>query len=85
MCIADVALTRFLEEPLIPDEQDEVTRLILDEHDANAFAAISDLTVGGLRDWLLSYRLLSASDESPVQGLREASLRRETACASGTG
>ena len=55
MCLADVALTQFLEEPLIPYEQDEVTRLILDEHDRNAFAAISDLTVGGLRDWLLSY------------------------------
>jgi ethanolamine ammonia-lyase large subunit len=55
MCLADVALARFLEEPLIPYEQDEVTRLILDGHDKSAFAAISNLTVGGLRDWLLSY------------------------------
>jgi len=55
MCLANVALTHFLEEPLIPYEDEEVTRLILDGHDRNALAAISDLTVGGLRDWLLSY------------------------------
>jgi len=55
MCLADVALTRFLEEPLIPYEHDEVTRLIFDEHDKSAFVPVSDLTVGGLRDWLLSY------------------------------
>src|ERR1035437_1202120 len=55
LCLADVALLQFLEEPLIPYEQDEVTRLILDGHDRSAFAAIRDLTVGGLRDWLLSY------------------------------
>jgi ethanolamine ammonia-lyase large subunit len=55
LCLADVPLTRFLEEPLIPYEHDEVTRLIFDEHDKGAFAPIRDLTVGGLRDWLLSY------------------------------
>jgi ethanolamine ammonia-lyase large subunit len=60
MCLADVALTQFLEEPLIPYERDEVTRLIFDEHNKSAFAAISDLTVGGLRDWLLSYDTDSA-------------------------
>ena len=55
LCLADVPLTRFLEEPLIPYEHDEVTRLIFDEQDKGAFAPISDLTVGGLREWLLSY------------------------------
>jgi len=39
---------------VIPYEADEVTRLILDTHDAAAFAPIRHLTVGGLRDWLLS-------------------------------
>jgi ethanolamine ammonia-lyase large subunit len=53
--LADLPLTRFLEEPLVPYEIDEVTRLIMDSHDAGAFAAIRHLTVGGLRDWLLSY------------------------------
>jgi ethanolamine ammonia-lyase large subunit len=53
--LADLPLTHFLQEPLIPYETDEVTRLIMDSHDAAAFAPIRHLTVGGLRDWLLSY------------------------------
>ncbi|OQS48308.1 ethanolamine ammonia-lyase subunit EutB [Chromobacterium violaceum] len=54
MCLADLPLTAFLNQAVIPYEEDEVTRLILDSHDQAAFAAISHLTVGGLRDWLLS-------------------------------
>lgn len=54
MTLADVPLSRFLEDALIPYEDDEVTRLILDEHDKAAFAPISHLTVGSFRDWLLS-------------------------------
>ncbi|QND86630.1 Ethanolamine ammonia-lyase heavy subunit [Chromobacterium vaccinii] len=54
MCLADLPLTVFLNQALIPYEEDEVTRLILDSHDAAAFAAVAHLTVGGLRDWLLS-------------------------------
>lgn len=54
MCLSDVPLKRFLEEPLIPYEADEVTRLIIDTHDAAAFAPISHLTVGDFRNWLLS-------------------------------
>ena len=52
--LADLPLARFLEEAVIPYEADEVTRLILDSHDRAAFAAVSTLTVGGLREWLLS-------------------------------
>jgi ethanolamine ammonia-lyase large subunit len=52
--LADVPLRNFLHEALIPYEQDEVTRLILDTHDAVAFAPISHFTVGQLRDWLVS-------------------------------
>jgi ethanolamine ammonia-lyase large subunit len=52
--LADVPLRRFLEEPLIPPEQDEVSRLILDTHDAAAFAPVAALTVGEFREWLLS-------------------------------
>ncbi|ATP27913.1 ethanolamine ammonia lyase large subunit [Chromobacterium violaceum] len=54
MCLADLPLTAFLNQAVIPYEEDEVTRLILDSHDQAAFAAVSHLTVGGLRDWLLS-------------------------------
>ena len=52
--LADLPLTIFLTETVIPYEQDDVTRLILDTHDRAAFAPIAHLTVGGLRDWLLS-------------------------------
>jgi ethanolamine ammonia-lyase large subunit len=54
IALADVPLKQFLNEAIIPYEDDEVTRLIVDSHDASAFAAISSLTVGGFRDWLLS-------------------------------
>jgi ethanolamine ammonia-lyase large subunit len=54
MQLADVPLRRFLDEPIIPYEQDEVTRLICDSHDAAAFAPVAHLTVGEFRDWLLS-------------------------------
>ncbi|GAA5235362.1 ethanolamine ammonia-lyase subunit EutB [Verticiella sediminum] len=53
LALADVALTTFLDEAVIPYETDEVTRLIVDSHDAAAFAPVRHLTVGGLRDWLL--------------------------------
>ena len=54
MTLADVPLQHFLNEPLIPYDDDEVTRLILDTHDRDAFAEIAHLTVGEFRDWLLS-------------------------------
>jgi ethanolamine ammonia-lyase large subunit len=52
--LADAPLTHFLEEQVIAYEEDEVTRLIMDTHDATAFAPVRSLTVGELRDWLLS-------------------------------
>ena len=55
ICLADIPLKLFLEEPLIPYEIDEVTRLIVDEHDSQAFAPIASLTVGQFREWLLRY------------------------------
>jgi ethanolamine ammonia-lyase large subunit len=54
MKLADVPLQAFLDEPIIPYEQDEVTRLICDSHDGAAFTAVRHLTVGEFRDWLLS-------------------------------
>lgn len=52
--LADLPLAHFLNEQVVPYESDEVTRLIVDTHDAQAFAAIASFTVGELRDWLLS-------------------------------
>lgn len=53
MALADTPLKTFLNEALIPYEQDEVTRLIIDEHAASAFASVSSFTVGDFRNWLL--------------------------------
>ena len=53
--LADLPLTVFLDEALIPYEADDVTRLIQDSHDRTAFAPIADLSVGQFRDWLLSH------------------------------
>ena len=53
LALADLPLRRLLDDPVVPYEADEVTRLICDTHDGRAFAAVSHLTVGGLRDWLL--------------------------------
>ncbi len=54
MALADLPLRTFLQEAVIPYEQDEVTRLIVDGHDNSAFATIAHLTVGEMRDWLLA-------------------------------
>jgi ethanolamine ammonia-lyase large subunit len=54
MALAEVPLAAFLEDLVVPYEADDVTRLIVDTHDAAAFAPVAALTVGELRDWLLS-------------------------------
>src|SRR6202049_3707792 len=54
IALSDVPLKDFRQEAVIPYEADEVTRLIVDSHDASAFAPIASLTVGAFRDWLLS-------------------------------
>src|SRR5579863_2298107 len=56
IALADVPLKQFLTEAVIPYEACEVTRLIVDDHDPEAFAEISSFTVGSFRDWLLSER-----------------------------
>ena len=63
--LADVPLRAFLDEQLVPYEEDEVTRLIVDSHDAAAFAAVSHMTVGQFRDWLLS----DEADEAALAAL----------------
>ncbi|UUW71509.1 ethanolamine ammonia-lyase subunit EutB [Pseudomonas oryzihabitans] len=65
MALAEVPLKHFLSEAVIPYEADEVTRLIIDSHDAQAFAPVAHLTVGGFRDWLLG----AAADETSLAAL----------------
>lgn len=69
MTLADIPLAHFLDEALIPYEEDEVTRLIIDSHDRTAFAAVSHLTVGGLRDWLLCDQANESSLRALAPGL----------------
>jgi ethanolamine ammonia-lyase large subunit len=54
IALSDVPLKQFLQEAVIPYEEDEITRLIFDTHDLSAFGRVSSLTVGAFRDWLLS-------------------------------
>ncbi len=54
MALADLPLRHFLDEALVPYEDDDVTRLIIDTHDAQAFRPVAHMTVGDFRDWLLS-------------------------------
>ena len=60
MALAEVPLRTFLSEALVPYEDDEITRLIIDSHDATAFAPVSHLTVGDFRNWLLGDEVDSA-------------------------
>ncbi len=55
LALSDVPLKSILAQPLIPYENDDVTRLILDRHDARAFAPVSHMTVGEFREHLLSH------------------------------
>ena len=60
MALAEVPLATFLSEALVPYEDDEITRLIIDSHDATAFAPVSHLTVGDFGNWLLGDEVDSA-------------------------
>ncbi|MBN8986894.1 MAG: ethanolamine ammonia-lyase subunit EutB [Rhizobiales bacterium] len=69
MALANVPLRQFLNETVVPYEDDEVTRLIVDTHDGAAFGAISSLTVGGFRDWLLSDAATSEVLKKAARGI----------------
>jgi len=69
MALADLPLKTFLTQELIPADTDEVSRLILDRHDPLAFAAISSLTVGEFREWLLKPETAQRQLEAVTYGL----------------
>ena len=69
MALADLPLRTFLNEAVVPYEADAVTRLILDGHDARAFAPVAHLTVGDLRNWLLGDGATTASLQALAPGL----------------
>ncbi|HEY9137033.1 MAG TPA: ethanolamine ammonia-lyase subunit EutB, partial [Terriglobus sp.] len=67
--LADLPLKHFLQEAVIPYEQDDVTRLIMDTHDRDAFAPVAHLTVGQLREWLLQETQTAESLAAVSRGL----------------
>jgi ethanolamine ammonia-lyase large subunit len=69
MALADLPLKEFLNVAVIPYEDDEVSRLIFDSHDRAAFAAVSHLSVGGFREWLLDERTTTADLARLAPGL----------------
>jgi ethanolamine ammonia-lyase large subunit len=69
MALSDVPLKTFLSEALIPYEDDDVTRLIMDRHDKKAFKPVAHMTVGEFRDWLLSEKADTAALTQLAPGL----------------
>ena len=69
MALAELPLATFLNVALIPYENDEITRLIIDNHDAAAFAPVSHLTVGDFRNWLLGDEVASATLAALAPGI----------------
>ena len=67
--LADTPLKQFLTEALSPYESDNITRLIIDSHDAAAFAPVSHMTVGDFRNWLLSAQATTATLTALAPGL----------------
>ena len=69
LVLADLPLRAFLNEAVIDPETDEVSRLILAQHDPDAFAPIAHLTVGEFRNWLLSDRVDAAAVSAITWGI----------------
>jgi ethanolamine ammonia-lyase large subunit len=69
MALAALPLNTFLNECVVPYEEDEVTRLILDTHNAAAFAPVAHRTVGDFRNWLLGDAATTATLAALAPGL----------------
>jgi len=69
MALADLPLSHFLDEAVVPYEQDEVTRLIVDKHDETAFGPMRHLTVGSFREWLLDPAQTTATLAEAAPGI----------------
>jgi ethanolamine ammonia-lyase large subunit len=67
--LSELPLKTFLNHPLIDPEIDDVSQLILTQHQSDAFLPISDLTVGEFRDWLLEYSTSTERLKSVTWGI----------------
>ena len=67
--LSQLTLRELREHPVVPYEDDELTRLVEDHIDPQAFAAVADLTVGQLREWLLDPKTTGPIIRSVSPGL----------------
>jgi ethanolamine ammonia-lyase large subunit len=67
--LAELPLWVLREQPAVPYEQDEVTRVIQDALDPVAYAEIKDWSVGQLREWLLADTTTAAQIRRAADGL----------------
>ena len=67
--LADLTLRDLRENPAVPYEQDELTRLVEDELDDQAYRAVGHLTVGQFREWLLDVNTSGQTLRSVSAGL----------------
>src|ERR1700724_3660049 len=66
--LADLTLGEIVRQPLIDPDHDEVSRLILDTFDQEAFQPFKSTTVGELREYILD----DATDEPALKHLQRA-------------
>lgn len=66
--LADLTLHDIVQRPLIDPDHDEVSRLILDTFDRQAFSSIQSLTVGEFREYILD----DATDEAALHRIQPA-------------
>lgn len=67
--LSELTLKQLRQEPVVPGEDDEVTRLIDSSLDASAWSKVGSWTVSGLREFLLDEATTTADIDSMRWGL----------------
>jgi ethanolamine ammonia-lyase large subunit len=66
--LADLSLAEIVQQPLIDPDDDDVSRLILETFDQEAFRQVKSLTVGAFREYILD----DATGEAELKELQRA-------------
>lgn len=67
--LANLTLRELRENPVVPYDQDELTRMVEDDLDDQAFRAVGHLTVGEFREWLLDIETTGPTLRAVAPGL----------------
>ncbi|MBI4956003.1 MAG: ethanolamine ammonia-lyase subunit EutB [Myxococcales bacterium] len=67
--LSELTLAALRAAPVVPYEEDELTRLVEDTLDEQAYAAVKDLSVGQFREWLLEDKTTGPVIRSVAAGL----------------